>query len=70
VSTEPKSAKEKRLGLGARVLRYQRSSTARACRRPSAGGPRFVNSMEREYAEILDLERLAKLLWEATREAA
>jgi hypothetical protein len=54
MSTEPKRKRNERHRAGARVLRYQRPSTPPASRRPSGGGPRFVNSIERECAQILD----------------
>jgi hypothetical protein len=52
--TEPQSAKSRRRSTGARVLRYPRSGPSRSLRSYCNGEPRFVNSMERECAEILD----------------
>jgi hypothetical protein len=52
--TEPKLRRDERHRAGARVLRLQRSSATHMSRRPSGGGPRFVNSIERECAQILD----------------
>jgi hypothetical protein len=52
--TEPKRKRDERHRAGTRVLRLQRSSATHMSRRPSAGGPRFVNSIELECARILD----------------